>query len=112
MTTIPNTPSLSINTLSGAITANQDLQNECSAFVSALVYAQDDYHSNAAGPLAVSLDIQDKNERPILTNLNTEVYVREDEAVGTTVHGLSVFDDGAATVSVLSTSPAAASGID
>ena len=52
------------------------------------------------------------NDRPIINNLNTDLYVREDEAVGTTVLPLAAYDaknDNPTLTYTLSTVPSTAS---
>jgi hypothetical protein len=56
-------------TVSGVISPTRDLRYECRTSISALVYAKDNYHSDLAGPLAVSLDIA---SRALLTLLQLQ----------------------------------------
>ncbi|XP_076456490.1 neural-cadherin-like [Babylonia areolata] len=112
MTTVPSVDVLQIDSLTGTISATSDLGTLCRSYVTALVYAKDSHHTESAGPLAVTLEIDNPNRRPMINNLNTDVYVREDEAVGTVALPLAVYDsDGDDLTFTLSAVPSTASDL-
>ncbi|XP_070208586.1 cadherin-like protein 26 [Littorina saxatilis] len=93
MTTVPNIEGIEIDQYSGYLRATKDLKSVCYSGFTGLVKVTDGKNTEA-GPFLVNVELENANDPPYITNLNTEIFVRENENIDSNVYKLTAFDDG------------------
>ncbi|KAK3754577.1 hypothetical protein RRG08_019561, partial [Elysia crispata] len=91
MSTNPITDFIEIEYATGQVRAAQDLRLLCEPLVSGSVWVRDPY-SSVVGPFTLDINVDNYNERPTITNLDTTVTINENERVDKRVLDFVVVD--------------------